>query len=1431
MHRSPPLPLLHRPRASLSSAPTAARRWSLLGLLVAAGCGGADRLAGGEAAGPEVAAIALTAASVTLSAVGSSEVVTARVVDAQGRPLPQPQVAWSSSDLTVADVTGSGASAVITARAPGRAVITARAGGRSAAIEVRVVTIRAITVSPATLNLRAADHRDLVATVDAGAGEVVALRWTSSNPDVATVTADGRVTGVTTGATSIRVEAEADPRIGATVAVNVLPPRTVRLSLDSLTLWVGDRRRLAADVDVDATESAAVAWSSSAPEVATVSANGEISAVGVGIATVRAVAEADARARDSVRVRVLPERRVVVSPTQLSLGPGEQRTLAAQVTIEPGISTAVVWRSANPAVATVSPGGVVTGVAFGSTTVTAVAAADSTRSATALVSVVPTVRDVRVEPAVVTLFTGDTARLVATLTADPGAGTGVIWRSSAPHVATVSATGLVQAQAAGAATITALAAADTMRRATSLVTVRAAPIVTVTPPTATLSLDAEVTLTATVQADPGVSTAVLWRSSAPAVASVSAGGVVTARSFGTATISALAVADTNRRASATVQVVPIVRAIELSPPALAVAPGETRALTATVMGDPGAPSGVLWRSSAPQVAAVSADGRVTGASLGTATITAIAAGDTTKRATASVTVRPAPVVTVTPTAATLAVGEQRTVTATVTTDQGVTTAVSWRSTDPTVATVGANGVVTAVGVGTAQVIAVAAADTTRSAAATITVVPTVRSVALSPSTAALNVGGAVQLVPTVVADAPLSTAVTWRSSNGAIASVGPTGLVTGVAAGTATVTAVAVADTTRRATATITVTSRLATAWTPTRVGGALFEDVVSIVALGASSAYAVNLLGDVFAWNGGTWTLAARGTTYGTQFLWVHASGGSNVIAVGTNGVIVRFDGTAWTPMASGTTRTLQGVWVESATSAFAVGANGTALRFNGAAWTPTTTGTTAQLNGVWATGGIAFATASTGEMLRFSGGTWTRQATPSAEPLYGVAGTSATSVVAVGPGSTIVRFNGTAWTRVSATVAADLYGVAGSSANGGRMYIASDAGLLQLDGSVLATVNTPLSPAQYAVAMDPTGAVWAGGQRGVVQRLASGAWSTLNLAPDLLDVWTTAPNNAWAVGEFGAIYRWTGTVWARQPAPTTATLLTVWAPDATVAFAGGNDGTMLRFNGTTWSALSVPTTADVNALWGTSATNVYAATSAGTVLRFNGTSWSTVASAGVPLFAIHGASAGNIRAVGEHGVTLHFDGATWTTGSAGAVGALSGVWVGVTGSDVAVGTSADWSTGVALRRAGASWSQLATGTSRILTSVWGPAADDLYATGEQGTLLRWNGTAWSGMSTGTTELLWSVSGAPGGTGGAFAVGFNGVILSGSSGAGARVASGDATAASRAVAIAVAGRDGGSARDHETTRARGAGTSARALPRRAPGAVRRAASASRGGA
>jgi len=155
---------------------------------------------------------------------------------------------------------------------------------------------------------------------------------------------------------------------------------------------------------------------------------------------------------------------------------------------------------------------------------------------------------------------------------------------------------------------------------------------------------------------------------------------------------------------------------------------------------------------------------------------------------------PDPTVSVTgvslnPTTASLVVGGEVTLTATISPANATVQTVTWNSNNTAVATV-ENGVVTAVAEGTATItVTTADGDFTATSAITVTLatIP-VESVTLNETEVALEVGDEVTLIATVLPENADNRTVTWSSSNNAVATV-ENGVVTAVAIGTATITA------------------------------------------------------------------------------------------------------------------------------------------------------------------------------------------------------------------------------------------------------------------------------------------------------------------------------------------------------------------------------------------------------------------------------------------------------------------------------------------------------------------------------------------------------------------------------------------------------------------------------------------------------------------
>jgi len=364
----------------------------------------------------------------------------------------------------------------------------------------------------------------------------------------------------------------------------------------------------------------------------------------------------------------------------------------------------------------------------------------------------------------------------------------------------VSATGLVTAVAAGSTTITATSEGKT---GTSAITVTVAPVATVNvglAPTSITAVGTSQATATTLDANGNTLTgrAITWGSSNTAVATVDAQGVVTAVAEGTASITATS---EGKSGSATITVTPApVATVVVSPSTASLVLGitPTQQLTAVTKDARGAvltDRAVTWGSSNTAAATVDATGLVTAVGAGSATITATSE---TQSGTSEITVTLAPVASVTVSLAPASISAVGTSQATATTfDANGNTvtgrAITWASDNTDVATVDDQGVVTAVAVGTANIVATSEGKT-GSAPLAVTPAP-VASVTLSAPVTPMTVGGTQQLTATTKDSRGrvlTGRAIAWASSNtGAltVSSSGSPATLTAVGVGTATVTA------------------------------------------------------------------------------------------------------------------------------------------------------------------------------------------------------------------------------------------------------------------------------------------------------------------------------------------------------------------------------------------------------------------------------------------------------------------------------------------------------------------------------------------------------------------------------------------------------------------------------------------------------------------
>ena len=154
------------------------------------------------------------------------------VVDDAGKPVTVPRtITWTTSDAGVARVADGKVEAV----GPGSATITAAAGALkgTAAVTVRVPEFAKLALTPAkTQTLKKGDRLTFkVAALDKKGQKVggVPVTWKSSDPRVATVSADGVVTAAKKGSAKITASASGkSATVGVTVTETAAKPKAKR---------------------------------------------------------------------------------------------------------------------------------------------------------------------------------------------------------------------------------------------------------------------------------------------------------------------------------------------------------------------------------------------------------------------------------------------------------------------------------------------------------------------------------------------------------------------------------------------------------------------------------------------------------------------------------------------------------------------------------------------------------------------------------------------------------------------------------------------------------------------------------------------------------------------------------------------------------------------------------------------------------------------------------------------------------------------------------------------------------------------------------------------------------------------------------------------------------------------------------------------------
>lgn len=678
-----------------------------------------------------------------------------------------------------------------------------------------VLTAIAVTPASASLSLGAAQQFTATGTYSNGALQDItkSATWTSSASSIATV-ASGLAQGRSAGTAVISASLKS---ISGSATLTVTPPAVLSIAVSpaNASIAKGSTQQFIATATYSDSSTGDVTsscgWSSSSATIATVSASGAATGIGIGSTSITATLGATSGSTLlDVSAPILQS--IAITPPNASFALGTTQPLHATGTYSDGstldLTTTAVWNAADSSVATVDSSGIATSHAVG---VTNISAAVGSVSGSTSASVTPAaLHSLAITPALPTVAVGLTQQFTATGTFTDGTVQDltltVQWTSDNVSSATVTPAGLATAVNIGTANVSATSGSVS---SSAVMTVSPAVLesLSISPTNSSVPSGTTQQFTAMGTFSDGttqdLTSTTAWTSDSDLV-KLSATGLATTSGSGSATITATS-AGVSGSTSLTITAAELV-SIAIAPQDTSVPLGMTQQFTATGTYTDGTVGDITatghWSSSDASKATVSDSpptvGLATCVGVGQAAIE-ITSGNVSATATLSVTAAALTAITITPRAATIPLGSSQQFSASGTfsdgTAQDTTSMVQWSSSDSGIAVLsndpGSAGLATSAAQGTASITATWQGVTSWS---TLTVTQgTLVSVQVTPATSSLLVGGTEQFIATgTYSDGSIqdvTASVLWTTDNPSVASIGTAGLASALATGTTNVIA------------------------------------------------------------------------------------------------------------------------------------------------------------------------------------------------------------------------------------------------------------------------------------------------------------------------------------------------------------------------------------------------------------------------------------------------------------------------------------------------------------------------------------------------------------------------------------------------------------------------------------------------------------------
>ncbi len=194
-----------------------------------------------------------------------------------------------------------------------------------------VVLATGISLNKSELNLEIGETETLVATVSPSNVTNGNVTWSSSNSSIATVNQNGLVTAKAVGTATISANTTDGTNLSTTCAVNVASETvlstSITLNKSEMSLEVGDTETLVATVTPSNVTNGSVTWSSSNTGVATVDQNGKVLAKAAGTADITATTNDGTNLTATCQVTVISPPSIVENTITIGNGTVQDETV------------------------------------------------------------------------------------------------------------------------------------------------------------------------------------------------------------------------------------------------------------------------------------------------------------------------------------------------------------------------------------------------------------------------------------------------------------------------------------------------------------------------------------------------------------------------------------------------------------------------------------------------------------------------------------------------------------------------------------------------------------------------------------------------------------------------------------------------------------------------------------------------------------------------------------------------------------------------------------------------------------------------------------------------------------------------------------------------------------------------------------------------